>query len=179
MQSQAPTPARVVVLSSSAHNMGNVDPSDLHFTKGRIYSPWVAYGQSKQADLLFAKALAEKTKGSNVTSVSVHPGVIATALWRSSGALLTAFVNMFVMDKTVPQGASCTVYAAVAPEMQLEKNRGIYLCDCHESRPTCEVARDIDGTFSKHMYEVVENEINSVVDSWKTKTSTGDSNQKK
>ena len=47
---------RVVVLSSTAHNFGEVDLDDLNYAKGgRAYSPWGAYGQSKACNLLFAK----------------------------------------------------------------------------------------------------------------------------
>jgi NAD(P)-dependent dehydrogenase (short-subunit alcohol dehydrogenase family) len=46
---------RVVVLSSTAHSFGSVDVGDLHYKKGRAYSPWGAYGQSKACNLLFAK----------------------------------------------------------------------------------------------------------------------------
>jgi NAD(P)-dependent dehydrogenase (short-subunit alcohol dehydrogenase family) len=166
MKAQAPKPARVVVLSSTAHNMGNVDPSDLHFNKGRTYAGWVSYGQSKQADLIFARELAKKTKGTNVTSVSVHPGVIATNLWRSTSPIMTAIVSAFVMDKDIPQGASTTIYAAVAPEMQKDENRGVYLSDCAVAQPTCECARDVDGKIGAAMWDVVEADINRVVKSW-------------
>ena len=76
------TAGRIVVLSSSAHSMGSVNPSDLHYTKGRSYAGWEAYGQSKLSNLLFAKALADRLKGTPLTAVSVHPGVIKTNLWK-------------------------------------------------------------------------------------------------
>ena len=67
---------RVVTVASTAHTMGSVDTSDLSFAT-RKYSPWGAYGQSKAANILFAKGLADQLKeaGSNVLSVSLHPGV--------------------------------------------------------------------------------------------------------
>ena len=60
---------------------------------GRRYSGWEAYGQSKQANILFAKALADRLKiategtggtegGARATAVSLHPGVIRTNLWK-------------------------------------------------------------------------------------------------
>jgi NAD(P)-dependent dehydrogenase (short-subunit alcohol dehydrogenase family) len=76
------TAGRIVCLSSSAHNMGKLVPSDLHFDKGRAYKGWEAYGQSKLANLLFAKGLADRLKGTPLTAVSVHPGVIKTNLWK-------------------------------------------------------------------------------------------------
>lgn len=83
----ATSPSRVVVLTSTAHDMGKIDDKDLHYRHGRKYGNWSAYGQSKLANLLFAKSLADKFKlaGSPVTAVSVHPGVIQTNLWRSTG----------------------------------------------------------------------------------------------
>lgn len=48
-------PCRLVVVSSSAHRMGTVDVKDLHFRRGRAYTPWSSYGQSKAANILFAK----------------------------------------------------------------------------------------------------------------------------
>ena len=69
---------RVVTVASTAHTMGSVDTGDLNFATGdRKYSPWGAYGQSKAANILFAKGLADQLKeaGSNVLSVSLHPGV--------------------------------------------------------------------------------------------------------
>ena len=82
MASTPDTAGRIVALSSVAHNMGSVVPSDLHYKNGRTYAGWEAYGQSKLANLLFAKGLADRLKGTPMTAVSVHPGTIQTALWK-------------------------------------------------------------------------------------------------
>ncbi len=57
---------------------------DLHFKNGRSYGAWPAYGQSKLANLLYAKGLADhlETFAPHVTAVAVHPGVVQTNLWR-------------------------------------------------------------------------------------------------
>ena len=67
--------------------MGKVDCADLHFRHGRSYRPWTAYGQSKSANLLFAKALADQCLKNklDIAVVSVHPGEIKTNLWRWVG----------------------------------------------------------------------------------------------
>ena len=52
------------------------------FVVGRAYTPWGAYGQSKAANLVFAKAVSERLKGTGASCFSVHPGVIQTNLWR-------------------------------------------------------------------------------------------------
>ena len=48
-------------------HQGKIDTNDLHFTKGRAYRDWGAYGQSKLGDLLLAKSVADKTKDTNTT----------------------------------------------------------------------------------------------------------------
>lgn len=82
MRATPSTAGRIVVLSSSAHRFGDVRPDNLHFSKSRRYTPWGAYGQSKLANLLHAKGLADRLRGTGLTAVSVHPGVIKTNLWR-------------------------------------------------------------------------------------------------
>ena len=81
---RADKPARIVYVSSLAHARGSVDVADLHFAKGRAYSPWVAYGQSKKANMLEARELADQLRASapHITVASLHPGVIATNLAR-------------------------------------------------------------------------------------------------
>lgn len=61
---------------------GKVIPADLNYSKGRKYEAWDAYGQSKQACLLYAKELAKRLEGTHITAVSVHPGKINTGLWK-------------------------------------------------------------------------------------------------
>jgi NAD(P)-dependent dehydrogenase (short-subunit alcohol dehydrogenase family) len=98
--------SRIIVLASSAHNMGSIVPSDLHFKHGRKYNNWVSYGQSKLADILFAKELSDRTEGTAMTACSVHPGVIQTNLWRSSffaGGLGSTILGSVMSNKTIPQ----------------------------------------------------------------------------
>jgi len=73
------TPARVVCLASSAHQMGSLDFDDLEYKKRSYSMGWDAYGASKLSNMLFAKVLNEKLKaaGVNIKAYSVHPGVIA------------------------------------------------------------------------------------------------------
>ena len=67
----------------------------------------------------------------------------------------------------VSVGAATTVYAAVAPEVQQDSFRGVYLADCNIKTPTCECARDVDGTLSQLLYKAVEKDIQAVVSQWK------------
>lgn len=161
MQSVADSAGRVVVLASSAHAaMGNMDVNDLHYTKGRTYKAWMAYGQSKLANVLFAKGLGDRTVGTHVTSVSVHPGVIQTALWRQS--MFNRLLGGFIKDKTVPQGAATTVYGCLCPRVATDGMRGAYLTDCGPTMPS-NMGQDADKKLREALWKVTEEQLAAAV----------------
>ena len=136
-------PSRVVVLSSSAHIMGSVDLSDLHYKKGRAYGNWTAYGQSKKCNILFTKSLADKFKDTPVRAVCLHPGVISTNIQRYLDGFLSFIVDKFIADKTIPQGAATTVYACLNPDFDTQANlNGAYVSDCAVITPDQEACDD-------------------------------------
>ena len=99
------------------------------------YHPWLAYGRSKLANLLYAKSLAEDLKGSNVTAVSVYPGIINTGLWKENP--LVSLVNgAFFTDHTIPEGTATTLWACLSPQAGSDLLRGAYLYDCKVASPT-------------------------------------------
>lgn len=124
--------ARVVALSSRAHHRSPVVFDDWNYDR-RAYDKWVAYGQSKTANILFAVELDRRLATSGVRAFAVHPGVIMTELGRHLGPEDFAAVQQRSPDelvfKTVPAGAATSVYAATAPE--LTGHGGCYLEDCH------------------------------------------------
>jgi len=73
--------ARVVAVSSCGHSMGEVDFSDLNFNK-RLYDKWVAYGQSKSANSLFAVELDKRGQEHGIRAFAAHPGRVLTDLLR-------------------------------------------------------------------------------------------------
>ena len=73
--------ARIVNVSSMAHEPGRMYFDDINFEK-QSYSPIKAYSQSKLANVLFTRELARKGEGSGVNAYALHPGVIATELGR-------------------------------------------------------------------------------------------------
>ncbi len=130
--------ARVVVLSSRAHQLGGLDLDDLDFTQ-RPYDKWLAYGQAKTANALFAVALDARGSQQNVRAFSVHPGSILGPLARhlsreeidAFGALNddgTPVVDPARDKKSTAQGAATTVWCATAPE--LADLGGVYCEDC-------------------------------------------------
>jgi NAD(P)-dependent dehydrogenase (short-subunit alcohol dehydrogenase family) len=106
--------ARIVNISSMAHNYGNIDFEDLTWEK-RSYNKMRSYGDSKIANLYFTYELAKKLsdKGSAVKVLAAHPGWTATDLQRHSGVFgaLNPFLAMKIWQGTLP-----TLRAAVDPE---------------------------------------------------------------
>lgn len=109
---------RVVTLSSGAHRMGRIDLDDLNWTTRR-YRPWLAYGQAKLANLMFAFELQRRlaAAGSAVRSVAAHPGYAATELQSHTGTPLDRFmaVGNRYFAQSAEGGARSTLFAATQP----------------------------------------------------------------
>src|SRR6202163_2642265 len=73
--------SRLINLSSSGHRFANVDLEDPNFER-TPYDPFVAYGRSKTANILFAVAFDQRHRERGVRATAVHPGVIQTELTR-------------------------------------------------------------------------------------------------
>jgi NAD(P)-dependent dehydrogenase (short-subunit alcohol dehydrogenase family) len=123
--------ARVVELTSRGHARSGVDFDDPNFDR-RPYDKWVAYGQSKTANALFAVALDARGEAHAVRAFSVHPGGILTELMRSMSeeevrAILAEPRNAPSTLKTVEQGAATSVWCATST--QLDGMGGVYCED--------------------------------------------------
>ena len=149
---------RVVVLSSSAHWVapwGGIEFDNLSGEKG--YNAVRAYGQSKLANLLFAKELARRFAGTAKTANAVHPGIIlATNLFRDINLpqavkATAAGVLTPLAYKTIPQGAATSCYVAVNPATR--ELSGQYFADCNIARPRA-VAND--SALAMRLWEVSE-----------------------
>ena len=109
---------RVVVVSSGAHRAGRIDFDDL--MSERSYARWGAYGQSKLANLLFARELSRRADGTLLVA-SAHPGYAATNLQTGQGSRLLegamAIANRAVAQSDA-QGAWPSLYAATMPDVQ-------------------------------------------------------------
>ena len=115
---------RVVSLASVAHRQGRMVISDLNF-EHRHYTRMGAYGQSKLACILFGGELARRAEasGSNILSVTVHPGVAATNLFDSMvppipGALAVTHFTLGAVGNSQSAGALSQLYAATMPDVQ-------------------------------------------------------------
>src|ERR1700746_322332 len=72
---------RVINLSSAGHRYSNVDLQDPNFER-TPYDPWIAYGRSKTANILFSVGFDKRHRGRGVRAAAVHPGGIQTELGR-------------------------------------------------------------------------------------------------
>jgi NAD(P)-dependent dehydrogenase (short-subunit alcohol dehydrogenase family) len=131
---------RLINLSSSGHRYSNVDLEDPSF-EHTPYEPFVAYGRSKTANILFAVAFDKRHRDRGVRAAAVHPGGIQTELARYLDASrmqkiveqinqqLAAEGKPAFKFKTVPQGAATSVWAAVvAPADEIGSR---YCENCH------------------------------------------------
>ncbi|SFW90771.1 SDR family NAD(P)-dependent oxidoreductase [Amycolatopsis australiensis] len=130
--------ARVVSVSSRGHHYGPVRFDDLEFRRG--YDKWLAYGQAKTANVLFAVQLDKLARESGVRAFALHPGRILTDLVRHLDR--RELIDAGMVDesgqvtggaKTPEQGAATQVWAATSP--QLDGLGGVYLEDCDIAGP--------------------------------------------
>src|ERR1035441_4703944 len=128
--------ARVAVLSSVGHVNGPVRFEDLDFTK-EPYDPWLAYAQSKTANVLFAVEAAKRWAGDGIAVNALNPGRIRdTNLGRHLAAPPASFDpsgKTGVSEKNVAQGAATSVLLAASP--LVEGVTGKYFEDCQEALP--------------------------------------------
>jgi NAD(P)-dependent dehydrogenase (short-subunit alcohol dehydrogenase family) len=131
---------RLINLSSLGHRYSNVDLEDPNFER-TPYEPFLAYGRSKTANILFAVGFDQRHRDRGVRAAAVHPGVIHTELGRHVDASeiekiieernrqLAAEGKPLFRWKTVPQGAATSVWAGVVAPV--EQIGGQYCEDCH------------------------------------------------
>lgn len=131
----ASTPSRVVVLSSAAHGLVNMSFIDSPVLE-TSYTPWNAYGNSKMANVVFARELNRRYSKHGVTAMSVHPGGIMTNLGRNLKVdikVVMLMLRSYPIFKSIPQGSATSVYAAISPEIDSLVLGGQYFQDGHVS----------------------------------------------
>src|ERR1700758_2492443 len=131
---------RLINLSSAGHRYSNVNLEDPNFERTQ-YEPFVAYGRSKTANILFAVAFDRRHRDRGVRAAAVHPGGIRTELGRYAepgriekvieeiNRQLAAQGRGPFQWKTSPQGAATSVWAAFVA--QADQIGGQYCENCH------------------------------------------------
>jgi len=151
---RASAPARIITVSSAAHQGAIIDFDDLEGKKR--FNGWKAYGQSKLANIMFTYELAHRLEGSDVTANCLHPGFVATGFAQNNGGW---FAKVFaVMQRylaiTPEQGAETSVFLArndsVAP------TTGRYFDKC-KPVPSSKVSYDI--TTQRRLWQLSQNMV--------------------
>jgi NAD(P)-dependent dehydrogenase (short-subunit alcohol dehydrogenase family) len=131
---------RLINLASSGHRFSNVDLQDPNFER-TPYDPFVSYGRSKTANILFAVAFDRRHRERGVRAAAVHPGGIQTELGRHMDqSHLQAMIDQMNKQlaaegkgpfewKTIPQGAATSVWAGVVASA--DEIGGRYCENCH------------------------------------------------
>lgn len=169
--------SRVINVSSQAHCLSDINYEDVNF-KQRPYDKFIAYAQSKTANVLFSIGLTKRYRDHGVVSNALMPGGIMTNIFRHTTQ--EDFKNLGYLNddgtikytlKTVEQGASTQVWAAVSSE--LEGKGGLYLENCSISKvkksPT-EIIQDdcgviefaVDSNNADKFWNFSESLVNSI-----------------
>ncbi|MEZ5506862.1 MAG: SDR family oxidoreductase [Gammaproteobacteria bacterium] len=128
----ASAPARIVIVASKAHRQVKHFDFDTVRDSTRSRTGLPEYGRAKLANILFAKALAKRLQGTGVTVYSLHPGVVATDVWRSVPWPLDRLMKLFMLSSE--EGAATTLHCATSPAVA--NDTGLYYDDCRVTRPT-------------------------------------------
>ncbi|XP_058485361.1 retinol dehydrogenase 13 [Solea solea] len=146
------TPSRIVIVSSLAHEKGQIHFDDINLDKD--YTPDKSYRQSKLANVLFGRELAARLQGTGVTVYSLHPGVIRTELGRHFFPNLALWkriiaIPLAMLIKTPWEGAQTTIYCAV--DESLANDSGLYYSDCAPKKPAPQA---LDDAAAKKLWDL-------------------------
>lgn len=138
---KASAPARIVNVSSESHAAGFINLDDLEGKQH--YQLLRAYGQSKLANVLFTYALARRLEGTGVTVNCLHPGRVATNIWKSVLPNWLHFLGIiaYLFTTTVEKGALTSIFVASSPEV--DGITGKYFDQCRIT-PSAKISYDQD-----------------------------------
>ena len=157
-------------MSSLANRRAGINFDDWNWEK-RPYDMWFAYAQSKVANILFTKQASQFYADQGIKVYSLHPGLVFTAIqneisseeWDRLGLIDKETGKPIEHVKTTEQGASTSVWVALAPE--LEHQSGAYLEDCAISPGVVDssneslhglAAHSVDMSSAKRLWELSE-----------------------
>jgi NAD(P)-dependent dehydrogenase (short-subunit alcohol dehydrogenase family) len=130
-------PARIVTVASVGHHSAKGIDFDAVCRMTASFYGSNEYYVSKLGNVLFSAELGRRLEGTGVTTYSLHPGVVATNVWRRFPWPLDAIAKAFMMS--VEDGAKTTLYCATSPEVA--KQNGLYYDSCALKEPS-DLAKD-------------------------------------
>lgn len=126
------TPARIINVASDAHKaIDRIHFEDIGFQEG--YRPFRTYAQSKLANIMFTYELADRFRDTDITVNAIHPGAVASKLYRNFG-ILEPVINFWIKltGKNSREGAETSIYLASSEEVTAMT--GKYFADEEQKR---------------------------------------------
>jgi retinol dehydrogenase 12 len=133
------SPARIVTVASRAHYRAKALDFEAVRRRTRSITGLHEYGVSKLANVLFSAELARRLSGTGVTTYSLHPGVVASEIWRRVPPPFRWLIKLSMISPE--EGAKTTLHCATSREAGAES--GLYYNECRPRRPSA-LARDVD-----------------------------------
>jgi len=154
---QTSSSARIVTVSSDAHRQDKMNFDDLGFKKG--YFGMKAYARSKLANILFTYELARRLANTDVSVNVLHPGHVATDIWKTSfsliGPLLKWVIGLFALNPE--QGADNSIY--LVSSQAVEGITGRYFIK-REPAQSSQISND--EKVAQRLWELSENLIQKI-----------------
>jgi retinol dehydrogenase 12 len=125
-------PSRIVTVSSRAHTRVDGIEWERVIKPTQTATGFKEYGVSKLANLLFSAELGRRLDGTGVTTYALHPGVVASDVWREVPWPFRALMKLTMIS--VEEGAKTTLHCATAPELNDET--ALYYDKCKLKEPT-------------------------------------------
>ena len=141
------TPSRIVNVASTAHKYGKLDVNA--WVSAREYSSFAAYANSKLANVLFTNELARRLEGTGVTANCLHPGAVASNLFRGLPGFLEALIRLVTISPE--RGARTSIY--LASSLEVEGITGKYFA---RRRPEKSSEASYDLEAARRLWEVSE-----------------------
>jgi retinol dehydrogenase 12 len=129
---QASAPARIVTVASRAHYRASGLDWDALRQSTRSRTGVVEYSNSKLANVLFSAELGRRLAGTGVTTYALHPGVVASDVWRAVPWPIRPLLKLRMIS--TEEGVRTTLHCATAP--QLAGETGLYYDKCQPRTPS-------------------------------------------
>ncbi|MEE6469097.1 hypothetical protein FKM82_008500 [Ascaphus truei] len=147
------SPSRIVILASIAHDWGKIDFKNLNPPTGKWSDTMQSYCDSKLANALFARELANRLEGTAVTCYAVHPGFVHTNVIRNIPQWLRVmlFPLAWLFCKTPMDGAQTSIFCAVEDGIEMYSGRFFANCQVKQVKPPAR-----DDAVAKKLWEISE-----------------------
>jgi NAD(P)-dependent dehydrogenase (short-subunit alcohol dehydrogenase family) len=142
----ASAPARVVTVASDAHYQAEGIDFDAVRRPTASRTGLREYAVSKLANVLFAQELARRTEGRGVTAYALHPGVVASDIWRRVPWPVRPLMKLRMLS--TQQGAQTSLHCATAPELAAVSGR--FYENCRERQPSAVATPELAGALWAH-----------------------------